>query len=101
MNDIIGIAWFKDESTYRRAREIFTDSDVMPATYEGWKAIVKKELEEIKRVGNTALRVDIDPQTFTEWCHMHGFRADSLGRTAYVNHEELEYRKTGKGKVVE
>ena len=101
MNDIIGIAWFKDESTYRRARETFNDADVMPPTYEGWKAVVKKELAEIKRVGNIALRVDIDPQTFTEWCYSKGFRPDSMGRTAYVNHEELEYRKTGKGKIIE
>ena len=100
MSDVIGIAWFKDENTYRRAREIFTDSEVVPATFEDWRAIVKKELEEIKRVGNTALRVDIDPQAFVDWCYAHGHRPDSLGRTAFVNHIELEYRKTGKGKII-
>jgi len=32
MNDVIGIAWYKDELTYRRALAIFTDSKNIPAT---------------------------------------------------------------------
>jgi hypothetical protein len=39
MNDVIGIAWFKDEATYRRALAIFTDPKNMPATYENWPRI--------------------------------------------------------------
>ncbi len=101
MNDVIGIAWFKDELTYRRALAIFTDSENMPATYENWKALVGRECEEIKRIGNIALRADIDPETFTDWCNVHGFRTNSQGRTAFVNHVELEYQKTGKGTVIE
>jgi hypothetical protein len=101
MNDVIGIAWFKDELTYRRALAIFTDSENMPATYEDWKALVGRECEEIKRVGNVAIRADIDPEAFTDWCNVHGFRTNSQGRTAFVNHVELEYQKTGKGTVIE
>jgi hypothetical protein len=73
----------------------------MPATYEDWKALVARECEEIKRVGNIALRADIDPETFTDWCNGRGFKPDSQSRTAFVNHVELEYRKTGKGTVIE
>jgi hypothetical protein len=101
MNDVIGIAWFKDELTYRRALAIFTDSGNMPATYEDWKALVGRECEEIKRIGNIAIRADIDPETFTDWCNGRGFKADAWGRTAFVNYVELEYRKTGKGTVIE
>ena len=101
MNDVIGIAWYKDEATYRRALAIFTDSKNMPATYEDWQALVGREHEEIKGAGNIALRVDIDPETFVDWCNVHGFRADSQGRTAFVNDAELEYQKTGKGTVIE
>ena len=70
MNDVIGIAWFKDELTYRRALAIFTDSENMPATYEDWKALVGRQCEEIKRGGNIAIRADIDPETFTDWCNV-------------------------------
>ncbi len=101
MNDLIGIAWFKDELTYRRARAIFTDPQNMPATYEDWKALVGRQCEEIKGCGNIALRADIDPETFVDWCNSRGFRADAMGRTAFVNYVELEYRKTGKGTVIE
>jgi len=101
MNDVIGIAWYKDEVTYRRALAIFIDSKNMPATYEDWQAIVRREREEIKGAGNVALRVDIDPETFKDWCNGHGFLLDARGRTAFVNHVELEYEKTGKGTVIE
>ncbi len=101
MNDTIGIAWFRDEPTYRRALAIFTDSANLPATYEQWKALVGKQLEEIRRVGNKALRADIDPRTFVEWCKGHGLEPNSQGRLAYVKHVELEYEKSGQGAFVE
>jgi hypothetical protein len=101
MSDVIGIAWYKDEHAYRRALAIFTDSENMPAIYEDWKALVGRQCEEIKRVGNIAIRADIDPETFIDWCNRRGCRADSQGRTAFVNHVELEYQKTGKGTVIE
>jgi hypothetical protein len=101
MNDIIGIAWFKDEPTYRKALAIFTDSRDMPATYEDWKALVEKEREQIRGAGNIAMRVDIDPETFVDWCKGHGFIPDSKGRTAFVNHVELEHEKTGAGTIIE
>jgi len=101
MNDVIGIAWFKDEPTYRRALGIFADSENMPSTYEDWKALVGRQCEEIKRGGNIALRADIDPETFTDWCIVHGFPTNSQGRIAFVNHVELEYLKTGKGIIID
>ncbi len=101
MNDAIGVAWFKDELTYCRALAIFTDPENMPATFEDWKALVGRQCAEIKGSGNIAIRADIDPETFADWCHVHGFVADSRGRSAFANYAELEYRKTGKGTVIE
>jgi hypothetical protein len=91
----------KDELTYRWARAIFIDSENMAATYEDWKALVGRQCEEIRGAGSIAIRADIDPETFTDWCNGHGFRADSQSRRAFVNHVELEHRKTGKGTVID
>ena len=101
MNKVIGVAWFADELTYRRALAIFTDTENMPATFEDWKALVGRQCEEIKGSCNIAIRADIDPETFADWCHLHGFLANSQGRSAFANHAELEYRKTGKRTVIE
>jgi hypothetical protein len=101
MNDVIGIAWFRDEHTYRRSLAIFTDPMNVPATYQDWQTLVKRQCEEIKGGGNIAIRADINPETFTDWCNAHGFLTNSQGRTAFVNHVELEYQKTGKGTVIE
>jgi hypothetical protein len=101
MNIVVGIAWYKDEATYRRARAVFDDAQHMPATYEDWKAIVKRELELIRESGNIAIRADIDPETLPAWCAARGHKTDAQGRTAFVNHIELEYQKTGEGTVIE
>jgi hypothetical protein len=100
MSDVIGIAWFNDESAYRRALEIFTDPENMPATFEDWKALVRKECLFIKDAGNIALRADLDPEKFVAWCASRGFVANSQARTAFVNQVELEYMKTGKGTII-
>jgi hypothetical protein len=101
MSKVIGVAWFNDELTYRKALSIFTDAQNMPATFEDWKALVQRQCKEIRGTGNVALRVDIDPEAFADWCHSHGFLADSKGRVAFANHVELEYQITGKGRVIE
>ena len=101
MNYVVGVAWFNDELTYRRALTIFTDSQNMPATFEDWKALIGRQCKLIKGDGNIAIRADIDPETFTDWCHSHGFIANSQGRSAFANYVEIEYQKTGKGTVIE
>lgn len=101
MSDVIGVAWFKDERTYREAVDVFTDPGNMPARYEDWKALVRKQCELIKSGGNIAIRADIDPETIVQWCNAHGFKADSQGRTAFANHVALEYQKTGQGIIIE
>jgi len=98
---VVGILVFKDESQYRKAREMFTDSKDMPATFEDWKTLVKRELEEIRRAGNVAIRADFDPETFLDWCRSRGFMPDSQARTAFAEHVVLEYQKTGKGTIIE
>jgi len=101
MNDLIGIVWFNDEPTYRKALEVFTDSQNMPATFERWKVLVGRQLEEVKRIGNVAIRADFDPETFIDWCNSRGFQANSQGRTAFAEHVVLEHQKTGKGTIIE
>lgn len=101
MNHIIGILWFKNERTYLDALAIFTDSQNMPPGFENWKTLVKRELEEIKYAGNIALRVDFDPETFTNWCRSRGLLANSEARVAFAEHIVLEYQKTGKGTIIE
>jgi hypothetical protein len=101
MNDVIGIAWYEDEATYRRALAIFTDSENMPASFEDWQALVGRQRKEIKGADNIALRVDIDPETFAAWCASRGYKPNSQGRIAFVTHVVLEYQKTGEGTVIE
>ena len=62
MNDIIGIAWFKDERTYRRALAIFTDSENMPATYVGLESPCRKAMRRDRGHRQHRYSRDIDPE---------------------------------------
>ena len=101
MNDFIGIVWYNDEQVYRKALEVFTDSQNMPATFQNWKALVERQLEEIRRIGNIAIRADFDPDTFIDWCNSRGLKANSQARTAFAEHVVLEHQKAGKGAIIE
>ena len=101
MSYVIGIAWFKDEIAYHRALAIFKDPQDMPTSFEEWKSLVEKQCELVKAGGNIALRVELDPDQFVGWCAVHGFEPNAWGRTAFVNHMELEYQKTGQGATIE
>lgn len=101
MKDIIGVAWFTDELTYRRALEIFADRENMPATFADWKALVERQCGLIKESGNIAIRADIDPETFCDWCRSRGLQPDAKGRTAFANHIVIEYQKTGAGTLID
>jgi hypothetical protein len=100
MSYIVGIAWFKDEATYCRAREVFIDSGNLPADYKDWKALVERQVELIKGGGNIAIRADIDPEAFISWCASRGIEANSQAKRDFVKQIELEYQKTGKGTVI-
>lgn len=101
MSYVVGIAWFKDEATYQRARGVFTDSGNLPAGYDDWKALVERQVELIKGAGNIALRADIDPETFVSWCASRGLEANAQSKRDFVKEVEIEYQKTGKGTVID
>lgn len=101
MSYVVGIAWFKDEDTYRRAREVFTDAGNLPAIYKDWKALVEKQVELIKGGGNIAIRADIDPEAFVSWCASRGKEPNSQSKREFVKDVEIEYQKTGKGTVID
>ncbi|MFH0974608.1 MAG: hypothetical protein V1874_02365 [Spirochaetota bacterium] len=101
MKNVTGIAWYKDEITYRKAFDLFIDSKNMPSTFKEWQAFVKRQIKEIKDSGDIAIRADIDPETFTKWCNENGFRLDSRGRIEFVKRIEIEHMKTGNGIVIE
>ena len=101
MEDVVGVAWFKNEKDYYRALSIFTDPENMPTSFEEWKALVERQCELIRYNGDVILLADIHPEAFTAWCASRGVLANSQGRTAFVNHVVIEYKKTGKGTIIE
>lgn len=87
----LGIAWYREED-YQTLLGIFTDAELLPATYREWlRRAEKLELKE-KLAGRAVVRAYIDPHTFPDWCRERGLNVDAKGRMAFAN--EVAYGRT-------
>lgn len=81
--DAVGLAWFRQED-YAALRQIFTDGDKMPDTWEEWLKKAEKMEDQMRSRFDVVERVYIDPATFPAWCAAHGASVDRQGRHAFV-----------------
>ncbi len=52
---------------------------IYPSLLKTANLLSEGNAKEIKGSGNITIRANIDPETFTDWCTLHGFQADSRG----------------------
>jgi hypothetical protein len=77
---VIGVAWYRPEE-YGILRALATDSDAMAETYDKWLAGVKNTMNELRRRGMIARRVDVEVRELVAWCEARGIprRRGTLG----------------------
>jgi hypothetical protein len=79
----VGLTWFREED-YPALLRIFEDSDKMHATWEEWLASAKQTEQRVKAQGQIAERINIDPDTFPDWCRKEGVGINREGRSKFV-----------------
>lgn len=90
---VIGMAWYRNESDFKRCREICTDRDKLPLTFLDWlnKAEQGRKIQIAK--GHIVVRAYIDPDNFAAWCMERGTTIDAAGRMAFASAEALRIAK--------
>ena len=89
--DAVGIAWYT-RNTYARCLKLFDDAADLPETFDGWQHLAESTEANMLAAGMTAIRVEIDPETFPSWCKQHGFpRIDKDARMAFGNLKAFEF----------
>lgn len=84
----VGMPWYREEH-YDRLRELFSDGSRLQSTFRGWLAAATSGEANLKRQGQSVVRVDIDPATFPAWCAERGIPPDSKARSRYAG--EIAY----------
>ena len=78
---------------YEYLLEIFEDSDTFPPTWAEWVDVAEAKVKYFESMGKRILRIPIDPHEFSRWCLSNGYKADAVGRLAFVA-SKLEQRGT-------
>ena len=83
---IMGIPWYA-EHDYPSIRDIMTDSNLLPATYNQWKQKAERLESETKAKGVIVVRAAVDPKTFPAWCAIRGLNVDAKARMTFANEQ--------------
>jgi hypothetical protein len=89
----VGITWYT-QHTYARCLRIFDDAAELPDTFDEWQDLAKETEANIRAAGMIPLRVQIDPETFPNWCKRNGIKViDKDARMAFGNLKAFEFAR--------
>jgi hypothetical protein len=80
---VIGACWI-DEGDYPALRRIFDDGNKMPLTWKEWLKMAEEMKRGLESYGHVVMRVRINPNTFLEWCAVHGTSPNREARKSFV-----------------
>ncbi|EBZ2142400.1 hypothetical protein D8R48_18045 [Salmonella enterica subsp. enterica serovar Newport] len=88
----VGIFWFRDTLQYHEYKKIFTDADVLAASYTDWKRDAEKLIKRVERNGQRVIKAEAETAEFITWCVDHGIGIDAKGRAQFASfkaHQQL------------
>lgn len=77
---IQAMVWYKEEN-WDSLMELFTDSHLLPKSYNDWLARAEDMIKKVEGSGDVVMKVFIDPVTFPAWCKEKGKEMDMNART--------------------
>ncbi|WP_163370961.1 hypothetical protein [Endozoicomonas acroporae] len=89
---LMPVAWYKKED-YQRLKTIFDDGDQLHDRFEEWLHAAEQSIKLGTGKGYTVVQVNIDPDTFPEWCRSRGLNINSEARTKFINTIAAEQAK--------
>ncbi len=92
---IQAMVWYREED-WQGLLDIFSDVDLLPATYEDWLSKANENLETAKKSGDVVVKVYIDPSNFSSWCAKRGKKLDAEARTQFAIEEVTSQQFGGK-----
>jgi hypothetical protein len=80
----LALPWFA-RSDYPALLDLFSDSDMLPATYDAWLERAKGVERQFQKAGFGVSKTWIRPIPFAAWCDERNISPDQVARLIFVN----------------
>jgi hypothetical protein len=77
------VAWYSPED-WHRLREVAADPEALETTYEEWVATANSAMQEIRKAGLPAEKVEVGVDELISWCDAQGLVLDGRARAHYA-----------------
>lgn len=77
------LVWYRKEH-WQELRDLFTDTNRLPTTFEQWEKMAEENLAKIKAEGDIPVKVFVEPDKFMQWCTMKKMQPDAEARTTFA-----------------
>jgi hypothetical protein len=82
-NIVVGVAWYRPEQ-YGLLLALSVDSESMAKTYDEWLAGITRTMEDLRKPGVIARRVDVDVRVLVAWCEERDRPLDGAARSEFA-----------------
>jgi len=92
---VTALPWY-DRRDYPALLKLFSDPDMLPATYDAWLERAKGVERQFQKAGLHISKTWIRPIPFAAWCDERNISPDQVARLTFVNEavrDRLESRR--------
>jgi hypothetical protein len=81
---VVALPWYA-RGDYPALLQLFSDSDLLPATYDGWLERAQVVERQFPKAGFGVAKIRIRPAPFAAWCKERNVSPDQVARLTFVN----------------
>jgi len=81
---VTALPWYA-RGDYPALLQLFSDSDLLPATYDGWLKRAELVERQFQKAGFGVAKIRIRPAPFAAWCKERNVSPDQAARLAFAN----------------
>ena len=81
---VVALPWYA-RGDYPALLQLFSDSDLLPATYDGWLERAQVVERQFQKAGFSVAKIRIRPAPFAAWCKERNVSPDQAARFTFVN----------------
>jgi hypothetical protein len=93
---VFAIGFYRREQ-WPRLLETAADRRELEDSYDGWKLNLKKSVKNMRALGMTPLKVDIDMEELLTWCAVRGLKHTGESRAEFI----ADLLRQSRGKKIE
>jgi hypothetical protein len=81
---VVALPWYA-RGDYPALLQLFSDSDLLPATYDDWLERAQVVELQFQKAGFGVAKIRIRPAPFAAWCKERNVSPDQAARLTFVN----------------